>query len=226
MKIVFISDIHSNSNYLSFIKKNIEFENADKIFFLGDAIGYYDNPNYVLDWLREIGANCIKGNHEKYFLGEIKYNENHENLYRIKENRKNITDTNRKFINSWSDTLDIVIDGKKFLMVHGDKDSSENYIYDSDLIDDEVINKYDYYIYGHTHIPLIKYYKGCCIINPGSIGQPRDYTKQASYIIMDSVNLEITIKKLNVDVEDYCNHLKKKFYDEKVINILKRENNG
>ncbi len=43
---------------------------------------------------------------------------------------------------------------------------------------------------------------------------------------MDTVNLEITIKKIDVNVEDYCYYLKKKFYDDKVINILERENNG
>ena len=226
MKIIFISDIHSNSNYLDVVKKYIESEKADKIFFLGDAIGYYDDPNYVLNWLKEIDANCIKGNHEKYFLNELKYNENYEDIYRIKDARKNITEINKEFMCSWKDKLDLVIDEKKFIMVHGDSNSSETYVYGVESIDKDIISQYDYYVHGHTHIPYIKYHKGCCIINPGSIGQPRDYTKQSSYVVMDTVNLEITIKKIDVNVEYYCDYLKKKFYDDKVINILERENNG
>ena len=76
MKIIFISDIHSNWNYLSQIKGLKEEEIADKIYFLGDAIGYYDEPNKTLDWLQDISAICIKGNLEKYFLDQLIKNKN------------------------------------------------------------------------------------------------------------------------------------------------------
>lgn len=225
MKLVFISDIHSNSAYLSTIQKQIEDEEADMIFFLGDAIGYYDNPNYILDWLREINVKCIKGNHEKYFLDELNYDKKLENLYRVLENKKNITTINRKFINTWSDTLDLTIDKRRFLLVHGDIESSENHIYDIGSIDKEFLKVYDYYVFGHTHIPLVQYSYGCCIINPGSIGQPRDYTQQVSYVVVDTSSLEVIIKKTLVDVEHFCEQLSLKSYDEKMINILKRANN-
>ncbi|PUE63767.1 metallophosphoesterase family protein [Arcobacter caeni] len=223
MKLVFISDIHSNSNYLSTVQKQIEDEKADMIFFLGDAIGYYDNPNYVLDWLRNINAHCIKGNHEKYFLDEINYDKKLENIYLVEINKQKITDENKDFINKWSEILDIVIDKKRFLMVHGDVESSENHIYNTESIDKDLFKKYDYYVFGHTHIPLVQYNYGCCVLNPGSIGQPRDYTKQSSYIVVDTNTQDVTIKKIKVKYEKYCQELELKFYDKKVIDILKRE---
>lgn len=222
MKLVFISDIHSNSNYLSTIQKQIEEEKADMLFFLGDAIGYYDNPNYILDWLRNINAHCIKGNHEKYFLDELDYDKKLENIYLVKNNKKNISETNKEFINKWPETLDIIIDQKRFLMVHGDIESSENHTYDINTINKELFEKYDYYVFAHTHIPLVQYSYGCCIINPGSIGQPRDYTKQSSYIVVDTNTQDITIKKVNLNYEEYCQKLELKSYDKKVVDILKR----
>lgn len=225
MKIIFISDIHSNWHYLSQVKEFIQEERADLIYFCGDAIGYYDNPNEVLRWLEHIKAICIKGNHEKYFLNEIEYENNLENIYLTQYNKNIISNENFNFVKSWSDILDFTIDNKRFLIVHGDSNSSENHIYDIKNIDKEILTKYDYYIYGHTHIPLIQYHYGCCIINPGSMGQPRDYTGLPSYVVLNLETNEISIKKIKVESDSYISYLEDKSYNGKVINILKKKKN-
>jgi putative phosphoesterase len=222
MKIIFLSDIHANWFYLSKIIPLIEFEEPDFIFFLGDAIGYYENPEKVLTWLREVNAFCIKGNHEQYSLGEIQYCSTNEKLYKVQEHKNKLSDTNIKFIQSWTNKLQIEIEGKKFLMVHGAQDNSEKYVYTCSDIDKSILRKYDYYVYGHTHIPLIQYYFGCCVINPGSIGQPRDYTSKPSFVLLNLDTSEVSIKKISVNTKSYIQYLHQKNYDERVINILTR----
>jgi len=226
MKIIFISDIHSNWNYLSQIKSLIEEENADKIYFLGDAIGYYDEPNKTLDWLQDINAICIKGNHEKYFLDELKYDITLNDIYQVSVNKDVITLKNRDFVTTWDDYIEITICSKKFLIVHGDINSSEKHIYNINDIDKETLRKYDFYVYGHTHIPLIQYNYGCCIINPGSIGQPRDYTSLPSYVVVNLDTNEMIIKKVNIKKDVYMRKLEKNGFNKKVIEILKRDKNG
>ena len=224
MKIVFLSDIHSNWNYLSQIKSSIENEYADKIFFLGDAIGYYDEPNKVLDYLREINAICVKGNHENYLLGELSYKkEALEEIYKVEYNKKLISSQNISFIKSWNQVIDIKINDKRFLLLHADIDDKEKHIYQVDQIDKKILEKYDYYVYGHTHLPLIQYSYGCCILNPGSIGQPRDYTTMPSYIVLNLESNEITIKKIDIKNREYIEKLNKKKFDKKVLNILERK---
>ncbi|PCJ17074.1 MAG: hypothetical protein COB02_14560 [Candidatus Cloacimonadota bacterium] len=226
MKIIFLADIHSNWNYLSQLTNLIELENVDRIYFLGDAIGYYDEPNKILDWLKKVGAECIKGNHEKYFLNEISYREELDEIYRVDYNRQNISKENSEYIKKWDEKIDCIINGKRFLMLHGDINSSENHIYKCDDLDKDLLKNYDYYIYGHTHIPIINYYYGCCVINPGSIGQPRDYTTVPSFVVLDLDKSEVTIKKVPIKIESYIKDLEKKIFDKKVINILKRKMNG
>ena len=155
----------------------------------------------------------------------LNYNKENEKIYRVEENKINITNVNRNFVTTWSDMLDLTIDKKRFLFVHGDIKSSENHVYDITSIDKELFSRYDYYMFGHTHIPFVQYHNGCCIVNPGSIGQPRDYTQQPSYVVLDTNSLDISIKKIIVDVEGFCNQISLKSYNEKLINILKRENN-
>ncbi|WP_323585281.1 metallophosphoesterase family protein [Aliarcobacter butzleri] len=221
-----MSDIHSNWNYLSQVKSLIEKEKADFIYFLGDAIGYYDEPNEVLNWLKEISAICIKGNHEKYFLDELIYDSKLDNIYQVSANKSIITSENTEFISKWKDKLEFMICGKKFLIVHGDIKSSENHIYDVNKIDEKIFKQYDYYIYAHTHIPLVQYSYGCCIVNPGSIGQPRDYTGLPSFVVIDLFKSEVTIKKTEVEKDSYLLKLEEKVFDQKVINILKRNKHG
>jgi len=226
MKLLIISDIHSNSYYLNRIKDYIEGEKADVIYFIGDAIGIYDDPNSVLNWLKSINAICIKGNHEKYFLDEIKYKPEMEGIYLVREHRAKISDENTEFIKSWSDKIEATIQDKSFLFVHGDINSSENHIYTPSIeLDDNILKKYDYYIYGNTHIPLIQYHYGCCIINPGSIGQPRDYTATPSYVVINLDLGETVIRKIPVKPDDYIKHLEGKLFNKEVINILKRKVN-
>lgn len=226
MKIIFLSDIHSNWHYLAQIKDLIKNENADYIYFLGDAIGYYDEPNKVLDWLKNINAMCIKGNHEKYFLDELKYDASLDYIYQAKINKDIITTQNRNFISDWKDSIEATICTKKFLIVHGDKNSSENHIYNVNDIDKDILKKYDFYVYGHTHIPLIQYNYGCCIINPGSIGQPRDYTALPSYVVVNLDTNEIALKKVNIKNDIYIEKLEKNSFDKRVIEILKRNKIG
>lgn len=226
MKVLFLSDIHSNWDYLSQIMSFIEEEKADLIYFLGDAIGYYDEPNEILNWLKNKKIICIKGNHEKYFLNELKYDIKLDDIYQVTINKNLITKQNRDYILSWKDYLEITICNKKFLIVHGDISSSEKHIYNINEIDKDILKKYDFYVFGHTHIPLVQYSYGCCIINPGSIGQPRDYTSLPSYVVVNLATNEINIKKININNDRYLKKLEKNNFDKKVIEILKRNKNG
>jgi len=222
MRIVFISDIHANWNYLAQVIPLLEKD--DKIFFLGDSIGYYDEPDKVVTWLNSVNAQCIKGNHEEYLLGELDYDDKYEDIYKVKKSKEEVSAENITFIETWPNKLEFEIAGKRFLMVHGEEDNSEKYMYNSSDLDSNILKKYDYYVYGHTHIPLIHYYYGCCVINPGSIGQPRDYTAEPSFAVVDLETFEVTIKKISVDIKTYNQYLKANGYDEKVINILTRTN--
>jgi len=223
VKIICLSDIHANWNYLSQVIPFIEAEKAEKLFFLGDAIGYYDEPDKVINWLRVNNVQCIKGNHEQYFLNELQYESKREDIYRVRDNQEHISSVNKAFINTWMDKLELVIEGKKFLLMHGEEENSEKYVYQCSNLNEELLKEYDYYVYGHTHIPLVQYHYGCCVINPGSIGQPRDYTTKPSYVVVDLERSEVVIKKFSVDVKSYTQHLQDHDYCEKVVNILTRQ---
>lgn len=225
MKIALISDIHANLFYLTKVLEQIEKDQVDNIYCLGDLIGYYDKPNEVIDLIRKKNIICIKGNHEKYLLGELEYNINNEEIYGIKKQRKIITKNNYDFLNDLAENIEVMISDKSFYITHSLPNDSLSYIYDLRDLDKSFLSKYDYYCFSHTHIPIISYQYGTCIINTGSVGQPRDYTAKPSYIVIDIKYDSVVLKKVNVDNQDYLKSLVENKYHNSLIKILNRGKN-
>jgi putative phosphoesterase len=223
MKIALISDIHANHFFLKKVLKAINGHQVDKIFCLGDLVGYYDKPNQTIELIRENNISCLKGNHDKYLLGELTYNTEKEYLYRIQNHKKELSQENLQFLSSLPNSIEFSVNNKKVFMTHSLPDNSEKYFRKFDEIDRELLSNFDYYFHGHTHMPIIYYAYGVCFVNPGSVGQPRDYTQKASFAVVDFSNELIQLIKVKINFDDYCNYLKNANFDDKLISILKRK---
>ncbi len=222
MRIAIISDIHSNYFYFKKVMLQIEKINVDAIYCLGDMVGYYDEPNKVIELAMNKDIKCIKGNHEKYLLGEIDYSDKNEDIYRIENQRQILSKKNLNYLKGLSDFIEEKIADKKFYLTHSLPNDTTSYIrsiHDLDFINSK---NYDYYCFGHTHIPLISFHYGLCVLNPGSIGQPRDYTQQPSFIIVNTDNQSVELYKVDIDISSYISQLKKMNYPEPLIRILIR----
>ncbi|RAZ51778.1 metallophosphoesterase family protein [Campylobacter hyointestinalis] len=225
MKIALISDIHSNLDYLITVLNNLN-NKVDKIYCLGDIIGYYDKPNEVIDIIKQNDITCIKGNHEKYILGEISYDKTKDALYRLEEQKHIISSENLHYISKLDEEIVLNINNRKIYMTHSLPMDCETYLYNMEQFNFSLLDKYDYYFFGHTHIPIIFYKFGTCIVNPGSVGQPRDYTQKSSYAIVDFDLDQVVIKKIKQNIDGLINRLNNKHYSNAVIEILKRVKNG
>ena len=226
MKIALISDIHSNLYYFEEILKAIEKEVlVDNIYCLGDLVGYYDEPNQVIELIKQKNIKCIKGNHDKYLLGELSYDLNRDEIYGIKKQRELLSNENLEFLRNLKDEVVLEINNKKIYMTHSLPNDCEKYLYNLDNLNLEFLKEYDYYFFGHTHIPIVTYHYGTCIVNPGSVGQPRDYTKQSSCALIDFDLEEVKIKKIDQDFDIYTKELKNEQYAVQLIDILKRGKN-
>lgn len=222
MKIALISDIHSNLFYLEKILGLIRQEKVDQIYCLGDLIGYYDCPHEVLQACRAHNVRMVRGNHEHYVLGSLPYNREREDLYRIQKQKEHLTSADMELLESLPDFIDINIMGKRLYLTHSLPGNCVEYIHTSAELNTDFISGYDYFCFGHTHRPLINCHFGCCIVNPGSIGQPRDYSRKPSYIVIDLAKDSTTLVKADVDHSTYIRRLREKGYGESTLNVLER----
>lgn len=207
MRICFISDIHANLIALNTVLDKAKSLNVDQYICLGDCVGYGPNPKECIEILASMeNIQFVRGNHD-HAVG-TKTLEFGCNRIAAMSTKWTITQLSDHHF-SWLRNLPLEKDFGNWSIVHGaprDPKKMYGYVYEmtyEDNLDVAFKKKHNIVFYGHTHIPFIhqrttdgKYLKiepiniklntqDTYLINPGSIGQPRDGNSNASFGIWD-----------------------------------------
>jgi putative phosphoesterase len=203
MKICIFSDVHGNMDALSNMI-SMEINSVDRFVFLGDIFGYFYDQKKIISQLNKLPhLYVVKGNHDNNYMECLK-----DGIFREKlvdeygESYNYECDTDElDFIYKMSDYLEMVIDGKNMAFFHGGPDDFLNQrIYpDSEMNLCDYEEKFDYIFVGHTHYRMTRNFGRMQVINPGSLGQPRD-DKGFSYCVFDTKTEEILFKSVHVDM--------------------------
>lgn len=224
MKICIFADIHGNNEAFT---KMIERESgeAELFIFAGDIFGYFYGQKEIIDRFMSMpNLVAIKGNHEKYYLSgqeKEKLIDKYGSSYRIA-----LRDEQLRYIEKLSNKAELKVEEKSIGIFHGGpSDYLEQRLY-PDSLDriDQVVNSlnYDYLILGHTHYQLLYETKGMLVINPGSLGQPRD-GKGFSYCLLDTETGNCTYKKVEVKVSALLKAVEKQDSDKYVFKYLRNK---
>ena len=223
MRYLILSDIHANREAFSAVLAFVRRKRWDKAIFLGDLVGYGANPNQTVDLLRELRPLvAIRGNHDKVCSG-IEEGElfNRVALQAAMWTRQKLTPTNLKWLHRLPEGP-AVVDGA-FAISHGTPIDEDAYIFG----EIEALNvfrqtTFPVCFFGHSHFPVVfglspdaiqtvltigpsfrfKLREGVrYLINPGSIGQPRDGNPLASFAFYNSDSKVVTIHRVPYRVE-------------------------
>ncbi len=221
MKIAILSDIHANNIALNAVLKIIKSQNVHKIIIAGDFIGYYFWPRETLDLLNLNEVIAIKGNHEEMLFDVISGNKNAEDVSKkygsgILEAINCLDNQQIEWLNNLPISNSIEINNKKILLFHGSPWDPNLYIYpdaNKSIIERCFSENGDIIILGHTHYQMLFRKKDKILINPGSVGQPRDGRIGAQWSLLDLDTLEVKF---------FCTS-----YDNSIIKeeVLKRHKN-
>jgi len=220
MRYAIISDIHSNLEALEAVLADIKKNSIDKIFCLGDIIGYGASPKECLELVRSKCELIVVGNHDHAVIGMTNYQYFNNNAkHAIKWTKEQLNQEEISFLHS----LDFTIQEDNIFLTHSSlyKPYEWSYILrekESFNIFHRMDNAFICFI-GHSHIPLIIEYnyidiqameigssfrlntKNQYIVNAGSVGQPRDQINKAPYVIYDSKTLNIKLMRVKYDIE-------------------------
>ncbi|HEY88441.1 MAG TPA: metallophosphoesterase family protein [Thermoflexia bacterium] len=204
MRYLILSDIHGNNPALQSVLRDAgEFA---EIWCLGDIVGYGPNPNQCIDQLREYPLHCSAGNHDWGALGKTDlYVFNRAARQALLWTRDELTARNMQMLNDLPTSLCV----QGYLLAHGSpREPVWEYILNTATAQ-ENFQAIDFRValVGHTHMPavfewlpesrntrlMVPDYEGPLhldgrrlIINPGSVGQPRDGNPDAAYGILDT----------------------------------------
>ncbi len=207
MRLAVLSDIHSNIEALDAALTAAERLGADRVVTCGDLVGYNADPNAVLDRLRELEIVSIMGNHDAAACGL------EEPLYfnpyaraAVLWTREALTPENGAYLRKLPTQARV---GRNVLLVHGSVLERDAYLFEGEAAVADLEALWGSYprvkvcFFGHTHYPgafrarrggAIETDDGAAVrlrrgwrflINPGSVGQPRDGDPRLAFVLAD-----------------------------------------
>ena len=232
MKIAVISDIHGNMQALEAVLYDINKENCEKIFCLGDLAMAGPQPCQTVDKIIELNKKenfyLIAGNTDKMLASD-----EHEKIYQNLKNKNEIMANaylddlkllkrhQIEFLKSLPITMPLEFGGKKVLLCHGSPRRIDENIH-PDLAIEEVEETTkdcdaDIIFCGHTHLPCgFQTNTGKTIANAGSVGRPFSLNPKSCYIVLEinennsSNNFTIQHKMISYDVKKASELLEKR----------------
>ena len=193
MKIVIISDLHSNYDALSALP-----ESYDELWVLGDLVNYGPQPREVVDLVRNRAAVTIRGNHDQ----AVGYDEDPRCTPRYHEMAEQtrrfslatLTDIQKEFLRQLPLHLELQRDNTRFYLCHAIP-SDPLYGYcpeNSDRWPEELKSTgADILLVGHTHTPFLRQVGNQTVANPGSLGQPKTGKADACYAVWENGKLAL-----------------------------------
>ena len=202
MRVAVLSDIHANVAALEAVLAVIP--SVDEVWQLGDVVGYGPEPDAVVARLREIGARGVRGNHDAAAVGRLDIDAFNVDARQAMEwTQATIAADTRE----WLEALPERLEREDFLLVHGSpRDPTWEYVTTAPVARAGIAAMPTTGgLHGHTHVPIayveddgrletvspgagssLTLDRRRVLLNPGSVGQPRDGIPAASWMLLET----------------------------------------
>lgn len=222
MKIAVLSDIHSNGDALAAVVRELEGIRPDRVYHLGDLVGYNAEPEGCVRWAMGSTAGGVSGNHDAVACGRSAGVHFHRAaLHAALWSGRNISVEARGYLAALPERR--TVEGGS-LLVHGSPGDPEQYVYTVAQAAGELARLdpgegEGPVFFGHTHLAgafvrredgtveavrpgtLILRKGERALVNPGSVGQPRDRNPEASFVLFDPERRKVSWLRVPYDVE-------------------------
>jgi predicted phosphodiesterase len=237
MRVLVISDIHGNLTALEAVLAEAG-SAVDAVWCLGDLVGYGPDPNECIERVRGLPElQCLVGNHDKAALGEIDLNAfNADARFAVRWTQEALTPESHAYLEGLPETLEL----GKFTLVHG---SPRQPVWEYILDRATATQNFPYFatpycLVGHTHSQVVftqfsetelseekrprpgerlHLNRTRRILNPGSVGQPRDSNPAAAYALIDMEAAMWEARRVEYDVTDTQARMQAQDFPERLV---------
>ena len=220
MKVALLADIHANLPALAAVLDDLP--QVDAVVCLGDVVGYYADPNEVCGLLRKFKIPTIRGNHDAYILGQLTPHPDRVAAYRTKWTREHLQPDHLAWLRSLPTSLEFRWGKMLVRLRHATPWDEEGYLYPDSDLNEIRLGPNEFLALGHTHWPMLRPCGEGFVLNPGSVGQPRDCNPMASYAILDCDSGSVDFRRVHYDVAGLQERLRQLGWGPATIDILSR----
>lgn len=217
MKYAILGDIHANLEALTSVLKDAKEQGINRFVSMGDIVGYGANPVECVDILMNLDCQIVQGNHDFYAACDTPIEHFSPAAARtVIWTRTQLSEIHRLFLAE----LPLKRIVENFTICHSSlwNPSDWNYVIDQEAAKKSLSEQQTQVCFvGHTHVPLMFQHNGELtmrryetgeiisghkyIINPGSVGQPRDRNPLTGYAILDLTTNTIQLRRLEYDIK-------------------------
>jgi diadenosine tetraphosphatase ApaH/serine/threonine PP2A family protein phosphatase len=218
MRVAVLSDIHGNLHALEAVLAAGDAAAVDEVWCLGDVVGYGARPNECCSLVRERTSVCLAGNHDLVVVGTLGLDEfSHDAADAAGWSRDHVSAENR----AWLAGLPSIAERDGVLLVHGSpRDPVWEYVLSTDAASAALeATEAPLVLVGHSHVALalglsnghlsgglapggaeLDLTAGRRLLNPGSVGQPRDGDPRAAWLLLDLGAGRATFERVDYDI--------------------------
>ncbi len=218
MKLALLGDIHGNHRALQLVLAAAASSGIDKLLITGDLVGYYYSPLKVLELLQSWDRHMVRGNHE-------------DMLHAARSNAEYSTQVARRYgaglcvameqlserqideLCNLPHPLELTFDGCRVLLCHGAPWDNDQYVYpdaNDAVLERCAVQKFELVVMGHTHYPMMKMIGNTIIVNPGSVGQPRNKQPGAHWAEFDTETRSVAFHHEPYDASSLVNECRQR----------------
>jgi putative phosphoesterase len=218
MKVGLLADIHGNLPALQAVLWAARNVGVEAIIIAGDFVGYYYWPSEVLELLAPWPKFCVSGNHEIMLfnaLSDERVAQSVEKKYGsgLRAAMIALAEPQVEWLRALPISTQFVVGGMHMALAHGTPRSVDQYVYADtpmEFISELVAGDTDLLVLGHTHHQMTSHAGNLAVINPGSVGQPRDRRPGAAWALLDTDTGSCQLRREAYDIRQVVDEAKRR----------------
>jgi putative phosphoesterase len=197
MTVALISDVHANRPALDAVLDDLP--DVDGFVNAGDVVGYNPYPRDCVNKVRELGAASVQGNHDRAVAGDASFGFHSTAGHAVEWTEGHVDDRTAEWLGALPQERETVFADVRVKVVHGAPGAPDRYTYPREF-SPSLLGGEDVLVMGHTHVQGKEVYDEGVVVNPGSVGQPRDGDPRAAYALLDGGTGEVELRRVEYPV--------------------------
>ncbi len=200
MKIALLADVHASLPALQAVLDDCPV--VDELVCVGDVVGYNPWPAECVERIREVASITVQGNHDRAVENPLRYANNEMARAGLEHAQSELTDEQIEWLAERPQRTEFADGQYRLAHSHPDPEELGTYVFPADFPKMRPhLDQHEGIVLGHTHIQHKAVIDGRLIVNPGSVGQPRDGNSDAAYGILDTEERTVELRRVDYDID-------------------------